>query len=435
MDNFLSNNQDYAIHAEPKPKQNKTNRFGTVVSLCFLVIVLGFGFSAGGTFLTMQFLNWELFSDDMPSSHDPGNVSLLNIENTPEVRRFVSDDELAVIIEGNLVINTNRDELSPRELFRKVRDGVVGIEISFRTGGGRFSAGTEEVQLVGSGFVFTTDGYVLTNEHVISDATKIYVLVDDYDNPDVIHRYEAEVVGEDRSTDLAVLKITREQPFRALPIGDSSSLEVGQFISPIGFPLGLEKSMTFGIISGLNREFDDAGWELSSIQFDAAVNSGNSGGPLFDMYGNVVGIVNKKLVFHNLVDNIGLAITIDEAKPIINDLLLHGAVMSRPMLGVSNLQVLNEFNAAMYGLDGITSGILVLAINPKAPAFHSDLSVGDVIVEVNGNVIENVTDVQSQIRGFNPGDEVELTVVRFNEAGNQRRITIKLELANSAELD
>jgi len=434
MDNFLKNNQDFTIRAEPKPKHLKPNRLKTVVSLCALVMVLNFSVASGATFATAWFMSLDFFPDKTASTHDPGNVTLINVEKPSDTLRSVSDEELSVINDGTLVINTNETELSPRELFRKVKDGVVGIEISYRIGGGRFSAVVEDAFLVGSGFVFTTDGYVLTNYHVIEDATSIYVVVEDYFEPSLIHRYEAEIVGSDRSTDLAVLKISRDEPFRALPIGDSSSLEVGAFVSPIGYPLGLEKSMTFGIVSGLNREFDDAGWELSSIQFDAAVNSGNSGGPLFDMYGNVVGIVNKKLVFENLVDNIGLAITIDEAKPIINDLLLYGEVTSRPMLGVSNLVPLNEFNAAIYGFTDITSGILVLAINPKAPAANSDLSVGDVIVAVNDAEIASVIDVQTQIRHFKPGDTVTLTVARQTEAGSTRRITIEIILASSTEI-
>lgn len=439
MDNFLKNNQDYSFETSASPKPRKKNRFGLVVSLCALVVFLGFGSAAGTTLLAGRLSGLEVLSDrnNPPSTHDPGNVSLINTESTPDGSNnnwVVPDEELAVTIDGNLVINTNNVELTPRELFRKVRDGVVGIEITQRVGGGIFSAGFEDTQLVGSGFLFTTDGYVLTNEHVISGALAVYVLVDDYIDPEISHRYEAEVVGMDSATDLAILKISRSEPFRALPIGDSSSLEVGSFVSPIGFPLGLEKSMTFGIVSGLNRELPDAGYELSSIQFDASVNPGNSGGPLFDMLGNVVGIVNKKLIFQNQVDNIGLAITINEAKPIINDLLRHGTVMSRPMLGISSLHVLNEYSAAMHGFD-LTSGILVLGINPNAPAFHSDLAVGDVIVEVNGFEVATVTDVQTQIRHFSPGDEIELTVIRRSEAGNQRRFTIKLELANAADIE
>ncbi|MCL2077363.1 MAG: S1C family serine protease [Oscillospiraceae bacterium] len=453
MENFLKDNQDFAYHTNntdnkdhaednnagtpslavaenewQERKNKKSKRFATAVIACVLVAVFGLGSGVGGTLLAAHILVAEASNSrnlgDVPQL--PGNVNVA--EDYPTNR----SGELSLISDDTLVVNNNNTELTPAQLYKKVHEGVVGIEISMSLGG-RFTATFEETQLVGTGFIFTTDGYVLTNHHVIEDATSVVVLVNDYDDPSEVHRYKAEIVGSDSSTDLAVLKISRDEEFRAVPIGDSSTLEVGAFVCAIGYPLGIEKSMTFGIVSGLDREFESGGFELSSIQFDAAVNFGNSGGPLFDMYGNVVGVVNKKLIYENYVDNIGLAITIDEAKPIINDLLLHGEVMSRPMLGITNI-VLNEYTAAFYGV-GVTEGIWVTWINPKAPAINSDLMVGDIIVEVNGAAIASVADVQTQIRNNKPGDIVELTVIRFNDAGNQRRIIVEIELANSAELD
>jgi len=435
MGDFLKNNSDsyyctvgYGVPDVPPvpnvPKKKKA-RSGLAIVLCLLVTVFGISGGAAGVLLAEHFMPESVIrnggSDTRPQI-PLGSGTQSKKEPAANVFLITSD---------TLVINNNTTPFAPAELFEAVRDGVVGIEVAYGQSG-RFALRGDELQLVGSGFIFTTDGYVLTNDHVIEGAEKIAVLVDDYYDPSVSHRYEAEVIGTDSKTDLAVLKITRDEAFKALPIGDSSSLRVGTYICPIGYPLGLEKSMTHGIVSGLNREFDNAGFELSSIQFDAAVNPGNSGGPLFDMYGSVVGIVNKKLIYENQADNIGLAITIDEAKPIINDLLLHGAVMSRPMLGIT-LAPLNEFTAAMYGVD-VTSGIFVSSINHMAPAFHSELSIGDIIVEINGYPVANVTDAQSQIKNFRPGDIVELTVIRYNDAGAQRRVIVEIELANEADL-
>jgi serine protease Do len=430
MNHFLKNNDTFYYRSEPvghgahdAPKKKKT-RTGAAITACILVLIMGISGGAGGTLLA-SYLMGTLSEDGWvirPQIPAPSS-SYVRGAREPAENIFLTTVD-------TFVINNNTTPFAPAELFEVVRDGVVGIEITDRRGGGFFDG---DYQLVGSGFVFTTDGYVLTNDHVIENAHSIVVLVDDYYDPDIIHRYEAEVVGTDAKTDLAVLKITREETFMALPIGDSSELRVGTFVSPIGYPLGLEKSMTHGIVSGLNREFPEGGYELSSIQFDAAVNAGNSGGPLFDMYGSVVGIVNKKLVFQNYVDNIGLAITINEAVPIINDLILFGAVSSRPMLGITPA-VLNEYTAAVYGVS-VTSGIFVREINRKAPAFHSDLQVGDVIVEIGGVAVANVTDVQGQIKNNRPGDTIELTVIRFNEAGTQRYVTIEIVLANEAELE
>jgi len=400
----------------------KKNRTGAAVAACLLVMILGLSGGAGGTFLAAYFsgaISWSGGTQIRPQ--------LPYIRNTQSTREPAENLHLTTV--DTWVVNNNTTPFAPAELFEVVRDGVVGIEIS--GGGGRFFR--DEYRLVGSGFIFTTDGYVLTNDHVIEGAESVVVLVDDYYDETIIHRYQAEVIGSDNKTDLAVLRITRTEEFKALPIGDSSALRVGTFIAPIGYPLGLEKSMTHGIVSGLNREFDGGGYELSTIQFDAAVNNGNSGGPLFDMYGSVVGIVNKKLVFENYVDNIGLAITINEAVPIINDLLKYGAVSSRPMLGITPAE-LNEYTAILYGVD-VTSGIFVRGINPMAPAFHSDLSIGDIIVEINGVPVARVIDVQGQIKNHRPGDIIELTIIRINEAGTQRRHFIEIELANEAELE
>ena len=454
MDNFLSNNQDYsyssnnlggsgeaanmtpvtqtpAVQAVQPKAPKKKRRAALAITAGVLVMALGFGGGVAGTIAAAR----------ITGSNFSSGISVNGNENAPQIPEAVLTDNISESPRffqtvDTLAVNSNKNKLSPEELFEVVKDGVVGIEITYRVSGNRmFGSGYEQTQLVGTGFVFTTDGYVLTNDHVVADAVpgSITVVVNDYKNPAAVNRYAAELVGTDSSTDLAVLKISRAEEFMALPIGESSSLKVGTFVCAIGFPLGMEKSMTYGIVSGLNREMESGGYELSSIQIDAAVNSGNSGGPLFDMYGNVVGIVNKKLVYENLVENMGFAITIDEAKPVINDLLLHGTVTSRPMLGISS-GTLNEYTAALYGFD-ITEGILVQGIFPKAPAYKSDLAVGDIIVEVNGVSVATVTDVQTQIKNNRPGDVIELTVVRYSETGSQKRIVIAIELANSAELE
>jgi S1-C subfamily serine protease len=423
MNHFLKNNDTFFYRAEPAAKPKKKNRTGIAVFACLLVMILGIGGGAGGALLAVYYTDTLTGSGSYNRPQIPGSAgSYVRGTREPAVNtHFTTVD--------TWVVNNNTTQYTPAELFEAVRDGVVGIETVDRRS--RFF--DDEYSLVGSGFIITTDGYVLTNDHVIEHAESIIVLVDDYEDPNIIHRYEAVVIGTDAKTDLAVLKITRDEEFRALPIGDSSALRVGTFVSPIGYPLGLEKSMTHGIVSGLNREFDGGGYELSSIQFDAAVNSGNSGGPLLNMYGSVVGIVNKKLVFENYVDNIGLAITINEAVPIINDLILYGAVSSRPMLGITPA-VLNEYTAVLYDV-GVTSGIFVREINRMAPAFYSDLAVGDIIIEIDGIPVANVTDVQGIIKNFRPGDIVELTVIRYNEAGTERRVMIMIELANEAELE
>jgi serine protease Do len=341
--------------------------------------------------------------------------------------------------------------LSADTLFEKVSPTVVGVKLYFNAKasqsniqdpfGGIF--GQIEPQqtqpksgIVGTGVIFTTDGYILTNHHVISDnPDKITVMVDDYSkpgDPDAAKEYEAKVVGSDEASDLAVLKITRNEAFQAAAFGNSANLKVGQTVCAIGYPMGVGKSITQGIVSGLNRISGNGGYELHSIQTDAAVNMGNSGGPLFDMYGNVMGIVNKKVVYENLVENIGFAITIDEAKPIINDLLTDGTVTSRPVLGITTLP-LNEYSANAMGYD-VKSGLLVTAINPKAPARTDGLAVGDIISKIGKKDVKTVTDIQDITKSMKPGEKVAITVTRFNQDGKKTTAEINVTLTTQKAL-
>ncbi|MDR1753921.1 MAG: S1C family serine protease [Eubacterium sp.] len=318
-------------------------------------------------------------------------------------------------------------EYTASELYEEVKDTVVAIKLYYinpRT--------FEEVgSVVGSGVIFTSDGYLLTNHHVVEGANNIAVLLNDYKDESKVNEYKAELVGSDKQSDLAILKIERKEPFKAASIGDSDKLKIGQFVCPIGNPMGLSKSMTMGIVSGLNRE---SSYELSSIQFDAAINSGNSGGPLFDMQGNVVGIVNMKLVslvYDNTIENISFAITINEAKPIINDLITHGEVVSRPMLGITIMPI-NEYTAfRVFGITGIREGLMITSVQENSPAAKNGVAAGDILTKVNGkDVIESV-DVQAEIKNLKIGDKVTLTIARIDSNGRIRNHDIEVTLIGS----
>ena len=211
------------------------------------------------------------------------------------------------------------------------------------------------------------------------------------------------MVGKDQATDLAVLKIERSQPYTAVPLGNSDSLNIGQQVCAIGNPAGLSKTLTGGYISGLNRFTSEKGYVLSSIQTDAAINPGNSGGGLFDMYGNVIGIVNSKIVASDSsIENLGFAITINDAKPIISDLINYGFVKGRPVLGITTQQV-NDYNF---------KGLLVVEIDQNAPVAQSELKVNDIITAVNGEAVTAVEDVQELTKGMKAGDKITVKVLR-----------------------
>ena len=259
--------------------------------------------------------------------------------------------------------------------------------------------------------------------------------MNDYNDPDKTHEYEAELIGSDTSTDVAVLKISRDEPFLAAKIGDSDSLKVGQDVCVIGNPgitakIMFDHTMTKGIVSGLDVEcLADNGYSISLIQTDAAINSGNSGGGMFDMYGNVVGIVNSKIIA-STYEGIGFALTINEAKPIMEDLLNYGYVKSRPVLGVTTVE-LTEYRAQLYGAK-LSKGLLISGMNEGAPVEKSGLKVADIITKINGINVETVSDVQSIIGKLKVGDTVTATVARENGLGGMDSIDIEIELTESS---
>ena len=209
---------------------------------------------------------------------------------------------------------------------------------------------------------------------------------------------------------------------------------MGQDICVIGNPgitadIMFAHTMTKGIISGLDVEcLADNGYSISLIQTDAAINSGNSGGGMFDMYGNVIGIVNSKIVA-TTYEGIGFALTINEAKPIMEDLLSYGYVKSRPVLGITTVE-LTEYRAQLYGAK-LSKGLLVSDMNADAPVAKSGLRVADIITKINGKNVETVSDVQAIIGKFKVGDKVTATVARENSAGGVDSVEIEITLTES----
>lgn len=399
------------VFEQKKPKKAKLR---SAVAAILAVIVIGGTAGYGGAYIASQ----------QPGVSKPIDKDTSQVLQIPESTTVPSDEDKVTLATDTLVNNSSKTPYTAEQLYEAVKDTVVGIKLYERS-----PYSYEEIgSVVGSGVIISTDGYLLTNYHVVTDYTKISVVVNDYDDETKTTDYPATVVGLDKLTDLAVLKIESPTPFRAATIGDSDTLRVGREVCAIGNAMGLSKSMTKGIVSGLNRE--ESGYELSSIQTDAALNMGNSGGPLFDMYGNVVGIVNKKIVYDNLVDNIGFAITINEAKPIINDLLENGQVTTRPALGIEAV-ALDEYLANYFGFGGLDSGLLVTNVQPGTPAEEAGLGKGDVIIKVNGEYVSVVEDVQSHLKNKQVGDTITVTVLRYDTAGRTREYDLEFALVSA----
>jgi len=253
----------------------------------------------------------------------------------------------------------------------------------------------------GSGFIVSADGLILTNAHVVADASEVSVKLTDR------REFEAKVIGVDRRTDVAVLKIDAEG-LPAVRIGDPARLRVGEWVLAIGSPFGLENSVTSGIVSAKSRSLPDGSY-VPFIQTDVAVNPGNSGGPLFNMNGEVVGINSQ--IFSRTGGYMGLsfAIPIDVAMNVKDQLVTHGSV-TRGRIGV-NIQEVDQALANSFGLPK-PRGALVSRVEPGSPAEKAGIRTGDVILGVNGKELDQLSELPAAIAAIRPGTPVKLQVWR-----------------------
>lgn len=252
---------------------------------------------------------------------------------------------------------------------------------------------------VGSGFVLTADGYILTNAHVVEGADEVLVTLTDK------REFKAKLIGADKRTDVAVVKI-QATGLPAIKVGDVSRLKVGEWVMAIGSPFGLENSVTAGIVSAKQR---DTGDYLPFIQTDVAINPGNSGGPLINMRGEVVGINSQIYSRSGGFMGISFAIPMDEAMRVSEQLRTNGRV-TRGRIGVQIEPVTKEI-AESIGL-GKAQGALINRIEPGAPADKAGLEAGDVIVKIDGKAIEKSSDLPRLVGNTKPGTKSTLTVFR-----------------------
>ncbi|MDK2811997.1 MAG: serine protease Do [Petrotoga sp.] len=273
---------------------------------------------------------------------------------------------------------------------------------------------------VGSGFIFDKRGYILTNYHVIDSAEKISVSLPNGKD------YDAELVGGDEDLDLAIIKISADEDLPTLPLGDSDKIRIGEDAIAIGNPLGLQNTVTAGVISATNRSIpkpDGNGNYVDLIQTDATINPGNSGGPLLNIHGEVIGINTAIAVDPQLGSvNIGFAIPINIAKRFADSVMETGS-FQRAYLGVYISNITEELKKSL-GLE-VDKGAYVQDLVPGGAAEKAGIKVNDVIVEVNGKKIENVDDLTSLISTYPAGTTVEVVVDRFGE-----RITFNVTLGS-----
>ena len=294
--------------------------------------------------------------------------------------------------------------MSPAEVYASTVNSVVSINCS-AVSTNIFGQQTESASS-GSGFIYTADGYIVTNQHVVANASSINVTLYNGDT------YPATLVGSDSDYDVAVLKIDAKD-LPAVTLGSSTDVNVGDTVLAIGNPLGeLTFSMSQGIVSCVNRAINVEGTPFNMIQVDASINPGNSGGPLMNLYGEVVGIVSAKYSSYanTTVEGLGFAIPINDVQSIIKDIIENGSVGNKAYMAIT-AGTMTQQMAAQYKINA-TEGVFVYSVEDDGAGDKAGLKLGDVITKLNDTQITSMEDLSAAKKGFKAGDTVTLTVLR-----------------------
>lgn len=399
------------LNPEEIQMQKKASKAGLIV-FCVLVSVFVIGFIIFAYINSNKTDNASSSSiissndtKDKTTTKSSDNKVVINIpiQDKPEL-----DDEYYVDKEKGLYTTVGVNE--------RVAPSVVGIEC--------YSDSKLYPVSGGSGIILSDDGYIITNSHVVEGMKMFKVVLNDDTE------YKAELIGNDKKTDLAVLKITAKN-LTVADFGNSDQIKIGEQVAVIGNPGVFSNTVSFGYVSAVNRKLDDFqnGIDLKCIQTDAAVNPGNSGGPLVNMYGQVIGIVSSKYVSEGY-ENIGFAISINEAIPVVEDIMSQGYITDRVRLGIQ-YSSLSQSDAD--SLD-VVPGLLVREIDPDCDVANSGLMVDDIIVSIDDINVYDAQSVKKAFEGKKPGDEVELYVYRVNIGGEAEKLTIKTTLMQDTSL-
>jgi serine protease Do len=372
---------DQADQDVKKPRR-RTAYLG-IAAACLCAALIGGG--AGG------FIGYKLASDRVRPAESPGPAY-----TQPQV--LETDKHYNLEDASRLASTGGKQALSVMDIDRNVGQTVVGITTEANIQG---FFGQQTQRGSGSGIIIRSDGYVLTNNHVIEGASNVKVHLKDGEE------YPAVLVGYDAKTDLAIIKID-ETGLPAAILGDSSALEVGEMAVAIGNPLGeLQGTVTVGIISALGRTINIDGKNMNLLQTDAAINFGNSGGALVNSFGEVIGVNTAKTSAVG-VEGLGFAIPIDDVKPVIEALISHGYVKGRPKIGVASMDVTEELAAR----NDLPVGVYVKEVEAFSAAERAGIKIGDVITEIDGQTVKTTDELNALKEKHQAGDTIKLTLIR-----------------------
>lgn len=422
--NAPENSYSYSSDTENTEKPHKKRSFLKAVAFILSLVIVGAG--------SVQVYK---YTEKNPK------ISTIENDSSEESEKSEESEESESI---NAVGNTNptsseseqlpslidlasrKNAMSVPDIVENSMPSVVGVSATFEYtqqsvdiwGFGTPSNQTREIKGTGTGIIMTDDGYIITNAHVVydtseyncGDAKSVSVVLSDETE------YEAKVMGRDVETDIAVLKIDAKN-LKAAEFGDSNDLKVGELVIAIGNPLGFELfgSVTSGIISAIDREITVNEKQMKLIQTDAAINSGNSGGPLLNSCGQVIGINSSKISSSYgsaSIEGLGFAIPISEAKIIIDDLINYGYVTGRPQIGIQTQNV-SDTISRFYG---IPVGVYVVSVSEGSSAEFAGIKEGDVIIGIQGEPVENLNELNEIKNKYKAGDEIKLTISRQGES-------------------
>lgn len=396
QEQYQWNFEDYdkASGSKAKPKKSR----GLAVFVVALACVLGLGLISVSAWGIYSYVNGGDLIIELPGAKETESASSvasaqLEISSKPQISESMP-------VSGKMTIPQVAKAVSP---------SVVGVIQYQQQNFGQTGAG--------SGIIMSTDGYVITNAHVVADGDVFKVVLADGTPKD------ADLIGFDTLTDLAVLKINGADGLTPAVFGDSTQVEVGESVIAIGNPAGTELagSVTLGIVSAVNRQIPSA--HTSLIQTDAAINPGNSGGPLVNEYGQVIGINSTKIV-HEYFEGIGFAIPISEAKPILDDIVTNGRVTGRVKLGVK-VETIDEIDARNYN---VMQGVRIDEIFADSDLMNYDVQRYDIITHIDGERVLNGDGLKSELAKHKPGDKVTLTLFRLISATRSNTFDVTVQL-------
>ena len=387
---------------KPHTPKNKKHSRGLALGLCGVAAAcLLF---AGGAVVGNMAFGGNANNDSGTSASTSDSAPTLQINSKPESDSSNSSDNY-----------DTADGMAGEDIYKKVNPSVVSVISTTAEGTGS-----------GSGVIMSKDGYIITNNHVVDGAQSVSVQLSDGTSLD------AEIIGTDEQTDLAVIKVTPTSDLTAAEFGDSDELEPGEYAYAIGSPGGVQfaNTITGGRISAINRDLTVNDRVMTLIQTDASINNGNSGGALINKYGQVVGITSAKLSGNAFgsatVEGMGFAIPINTAKDIVDELIQNGYVSGRPSIGITGQNV--------ESADGKVSGVQVYSIDSRAKAASEGLQVGDVITAVDGTPTPDMDKVNELKQDKKAGDKLTLSVYRIS-TGKTLNITITLTDSHDLEGD